>query len=99
MSDETSVEEVSTRPAIQSVVASTVSVLVFAVGPSLAQKPAPGGACCDLSGPEFHERLSETGLTLPVAYLTSHGDVPLSVRSMKKGAVDFLLKPVDDEPR
>jgi FixJ family two-component response regulator len=39
----------------------------------------------------------ERGLTLPVVFLTGNGDVPTSVRAMKRGAVDFLLKPLDDE--
>ena len=49
-----------------------------------------------MTGPELHDRMSVLGLDLPVVYLTAHGDVPASVRAMKMGAVDFLLKPVDD---
>lgn len=50
-----------------------------------------------MTGPELFDRMAEKGLSLPVIFLTGHGDVPTSVRAMKKGAVDFLLKPVDDE--
>jgi RNA polymerase sigma factor (sigma-70 family) len=50
-----------------------------------------------MTGPELFEQMAEKGLSLPVVFLTGHGDVPTSVRAMKKGAVDFLLKPVDDE--
>ncbi len=49
-----------------------------------------------MTGPQFHDRMSERGSDFPVVYLTGHGDVPTSVRAMKKGAVDFLLKPVDE---
>jgi FixJ family two-component response regulator len=45
----------------------------------------------------LQEALVERGSELPVLFLTAHGDVPRSVRAMKRGAVDFLVKPVDDE--
>lgn len=51
----------------------------------------------EMTGPELHERLSAQALSLPVLFLTGHGDVPTGVRAMKKGAVDFLQKPIDDE--
>jgi len=51
----------------------------------------------EVGGPELHDRMLDRGFTLPVVFLTGHGDVPTSVRAMKKGAVDFLLKPVDDQ--
>lgn len=49
-----------------------------------------------MTGPELHDLLSDRGFTFPVVFLTAHGDVPTGVRAMKKGAVDFLQKPVDD---
>jgi len=48
-----------------------------------------------MSGPELHERLARLGLQMPVVYLTGQGSVPVSVRAMKLGAVDFLEKPID----
>jgi len=51
----------------------------------------------DMSGPELQGLMAEKGIALPVVFLTGHGDVPSSVAAMKKGAVDFLLKPVEDE--
>ena len=48
-------------------------------------------------GLTLQEALVERGSELPVLFLTAHGDVPRSVRAMKRGAVDFLTKPVDDE--
>ncbi|MEE8386236.1 MAG: LuxR C-terminal-related transcriptional regulator, partial [Dehalococcoidia bacterium] len=41
--------------------------------------------------------LASAGLDLPVIFLTGHGTIPMSVRAMKAGAVDFLQKPVDDQ--
>lgn len=64
--------------------------------------PAVGCVVLDISmphmtGPELHDLMNQRGITLPVVFLTGHGDVPTSVAAMKKGAVDFLLKPVDEE--
>lgn len=49
----------------------------------------------DINGLDLHERLSREGILLPVIFLTGHGDIPMSVRAIKAGAVDFLTKPVD----
>jgi FixJ family two-component response regulator len=50
-----------------------------------------------LSGPELQTRLLERGSLLPIVFLTGHGDVPTSVRAIKAGAEDFLLKPVSKQ--
>jgi FixJ family two-component response regulator len=50
-----------------------------------------------VSGPELQSRLAEMGHSLPIVFLTGHGDVPTSVQAMKGGAEDFLLKPVAKE--
>lgn len=50
-----------------------------------------------LTGPELHAWMADTGIFLPVVFLTGYGDVPTCVQAMKRGAVDFLLKPVDDQ--
>jgi FixJ family two-component response regulator len=49
-----------------------------------------------LDGLQLQDRLIEEGSLLPVIFLTGHGDIPMSVRAMKSGAVDFLTKPVQD---
>ena len=49
-----------------------------------------------MSGLECFDALRERGNTLPVIFLTGHGDVPMAVGALKKGAFDFLEKPVDD---
>ena len=51
----------------------------------------------DMSGLELQEEVARRHLDLPVIIMTGHGDVPLAVRAMKAGAVDFLEKPFDDE--
>src|SRR6202011_3459252 len=50
-----------------------------------------------ISGLEFQEKLSGLGIALPVILMTGHGDIPMSVRGMKAGAVDFLTKPFRDQ--
>lgn len=51
-----------------------------------------------LSGPELQTKLNEHGLpTLPIIFISGHGDVPLAVRVMKAGASDFLTKPFNDQ--
>lgn len=63
---------------------------------------APGCIVLDvrlpgMSGLDFQERLSELGVQMPVILMTGHGDIPMSVRAMKAGAVDFLPKPFRDQ--
>lgn len=50
-----------------------------------------------LNGLELQQALAAKGSELPIVFLTGHGDVPTSVQAMKRGAADFLTKPVDDE--
>ena len=49
-----------------------------------------------MSGTELFERLLEQGCTLPVIFLTGHGDVPMAVSTLKNGAFDFVEKPCND---
>lgn len=50
-----------------------------------------------LSGLDFQARLAEEGIKLPIVLMTGHGDIPMSVRGMKAGAIDFLAKPFRDQ--
>ncbi len=49
-----------------------------------------------ISGLELQQQLHELGFTLPVIFLTGRGDIPMTVRAMQSGAVNFLTKPVND---
>jgi len=51
----------------------------------------------ELSGPELQQALAARRSELPIVFLTGHGDIPTSVQAMKRGAADFLTKPVDEE--
>jgi len=51
----------------------------------------------DMNGLEFQAQLTQMGVRLPVVVITGHGDISMSVRAMKRGAVDFLSKPFRDQ--
>ena len=62
---------------------------------------APGCLVLDVAMPhinglELQQAIAASGSELPVIFLTGHGDIPMSVRAIKQGAVDFFSKPVDD---
>src|SRR2546422_6271996 len=50
-----------------------------------------------LSGLDLQHRMTEVNLEIPIIFITGHGDVPMSVRAMKAGAVEFLTKPFADD--
>jgi two-component system response regulator FixJ len=50
-----------------------------------------------LSGMDLQEELSKADYHMPIIFITGHGNIPMSVQAMKKGAVDFLTKPFDDK--
>src|SRR5579859_1405074 len=63
--------------------------------------PRPEGPAClvldvrmpGLSGMELQRELAQSGIHIPIIFITGHGDIPMSVRAMKAGAVEFLTKP------
>ena len=50
-----------------------------------------------MSGLDFQRQLAEAGMQIPIIFVTAHGDVPMSVRALKSGAVEFLTKPFRDQ--
>jgi FixJ family two-component response regulator len=50
-----------------------------------------------MSGLDFQRQLAENGMPIPIIFVTAHGDVPMSVRALKSGAVEFLTKPFRDQ--
>jgi FixJ family two-component response regulator len=50
-----------------------------------------------MSGLDFQKRLAEIGMRIPIIFITAHGDIPMSVRALKSGAVEFLTKPFRDQ--
>jgi len=99
-------DDASIRSALDSLLRSTgqVTRLYSSVAAFMDAPPpnAPGCLVLDIrmpgmSGLEFQQRLEELGVRLPVVFMTGHGDIPMSVRAMKAGAVDFLAKPFRDQ--
>jgi FixJ family two-component response regulator len=95
-------DDLAMREALQDLLASVgMDVRVFASTQEFmqAQRPdAPGCLVLDVrlpgaSGLSFQEELPRAGVDLPVIFITGHGDIPMTVRAMKAGAVEFLSKP------
>ena len=70
----------------------------------LARKMAEGPSCLvldvrlpGLSGLDFQRQLAEAGVLIPIIFITGHGDIQMSVKAMKSGAVEFLTKPFHDQ--
>jgi FixJ family two-component response regulator len=80
-------------------------VEVFASAPEFLhseRRDVPGCLVLDvrlpgLGGLDFHAELMKADVRIPVVFITGHGDIPMSVRAMKAGAVDFLTKPFRDQ--
>jgi FixJ family two-component response regulator len=50
-----------------------------------------------LSGLDLQKRMADAGMEIPIIFITGHGDIPMTVRAMKAGAVEFLTKPFRDQ--
>jgi len=79
--------------------------VTFASATEFMASKRPDGPCCivldvrlpGLGGLEFQRRLTQENIPIPVIFITGHADVPMSVRAMKAGAVEFLSKPVHEQ--
>jgi FixJ family two-component response regulator len=77
----------------------------FATGEAFLSTRHTGGPSClvldvrlpQMSGLDFQRRLTETGMQIPIIFITAHGDIPMTVRALKSGAVEFLTKPFRDQ--
>ena len=99
-------DDASMREALQSLFRSVgLRVEVFGSASEFLQSKLPDVAGClildvrlpRLSGLEFQAELVKAGIHIPIIFMTGHGDVPMSVKAMKAGAVDFLTKPFRDQ--
>ncbi len=70
----------------------------------LRNKPPDGPSCLVLdvslpgvNGLEFQCQLADAGVRIPIIFITGHGDIPMSVKAIKSGAVEFLTKPFQDQ--
>ncbi|HTJ92984.1 MAG TPA: response regulator [Pararobbsia sp.] len=80
-------------------------VEAYASAPDLLRHTLPDVPSClvldvrlpGLSGLEFQTQLAKADIQLPIIFMTGHGDIPMTVRAMKAGAIDFLAKPFRDQ--
>jgi len=70
----------------------------------LQRKPSKGPSCLILdvslpgmNGLDFQQKLRNAGLQIPIIFVTGYGDIPMTVKAMKSGAVEFLTKPFEDQ--
>jgi FixJ family two-component response regulator len=82
-----------------------LDVRVFSSTTDLLKQDFPNVPSClvldvrlpGISGLDFQEELAKAGINVPIIFMTGFGDIPMSVRAMKAGAVDFLTKPFRDQ--
>ena len=81
-----------------------LTVQLFTSGHSFLESPISASPNCivldvrfPVSGLKFQEELAKTNIQVPIVFLTGHGDIPMAVRAMKAGAVDFLTKPFREQ--
>src|SRR6266508_1125798 len=96
----------SVREAIKSLVESTgLRAETFESAQDFLRHKLPDGPKClvldvllpGLSGLDFQNELTRANIRIPIIFITGHGDIPMTVRAMKAGAVEFLTKPFEDE--
>jgi FixJ family two-component response regulator len=99
-------DDESIREALHSLIRSVgLSVATFASAQEFLQSTRPDVPAClildvrmpGLSGLDLQRDLAEANIHIPIIFITGHGDIPMSVRAMKAGAVEFLTKPFRDQ--
>jgi FixJ family two-component response regulator len=82
-----------------------LQVVTFASAPEFLNHKLPPNPSClvldvrlpGLSGIDFQSELAKANIDIPIVFMTGHGDIPMSVRAMKAGAIEFLPKPFRDQ--
>jgi len=96
----------SLRDALKRLIRSVgLHVELFASAEEFLQRKQPDAPAClildirlrGISGLDFQRKLAEANIPIPIIFITGHGDIPMSVRAMKAGAVEFLTKPFRDQ--
>jgi FixJ family two-component response regulator len=99
-------DDASVRRALSNLFESVgLKVEVFGSASEMLQSKLPDVASClvldirlpGLSGLDFQTELAKANIHIPIIFMTGHGDIPMTVRAMKGGAVDFLTKPFRDQ--
>jgi FixJ family two-component response regulator len=99
-------DDPSMRKAITNLIESVgLQTQAFAAATEFLALKLPDAPCClildirlpGLSGLDFQAKLADANIAIPIIFITAHGDIPMSVRAMKAGAVEFLPKPFRDQ--
>jgi len=99
-------DDESVRVALTSLFQSmNLHVEVFSTAAAFLDSKLPNIASClvldirlpGVNGLEFQDVLAKAGIHIPIVFITGHGDIPMSVKAMKAGAIDFLPKPFRDQ--
>jgi RNA polymerase sigma factor (sigma-70 family) len=99
-------DDASLRDALKSLIRSVgLQVELFGSTQEFLQRKGPNVPSClvldirlpGTSGLDFQRKLIEANISIPIIFITGHGDIPMSVRAMKAGAVEFLTKPFRDQ--
>jgi FixJ family two-component response regulator len=99
-------DDISIRESIEGLLESAgLRFECFETAESYLQTESATGPSClildvslpGVSGMEFQRQLHEAGRRIPIIFITGHGDIPMSVKAMKLGAVEFLTKPFSDQ--
>jgi FixJ family two-component response regulator len=99
-------DDPSVRRAIKRLVESVgLRAELFGSAQEFLHSERPDAASClvldirlpGISGLDFQRELAETSVHIPIIFITAHGDIPMTVRAMKAGAVEFLTKPFHDQ--
>jgi FixJ family two-component response regulator len=99
-------DDSSMRGALKSLLGSVgLRVEMFGSAPGFLQSRLPSVPSClvldirlpGVSGLDFQDDLAKADIHIPIIFMTGHGDIPMSVKAMKAGAVDFLTKPFRDQ--
>ena len=94
------------RAAIQGMLTSVgLRSETFATAPEFLRRKRPDGPSClvldvrlpGVNGLEFQHQLVDAGIRIPIIFISGHGDIPMTVKAMKSGAVEFLTKPFRDQ--
>ena len=99
-------DDASMRKGLSNLIRSVdLRVEAFASAPEFLESKLPEVPCClvldirlpGVSGLDFQTKLAAAKIEIPIIFMTGHGDIPMTVRAMKAGAVEFLTKPFRDQ--
>lgn len=99
-------DDISVRESLRGLIHSVgLKVETFSTAAEFLQQPPPSQPSClvldvalpGLSGMDLQRELAEAQRLIPIIFITGHGDIPMSVRAIKAGAVEFLTKPFQEQ--